>query len=475
MSNKVVFDAEFLQNVSTHCSQTVNEVMIAHPRVTGEEYRFSFQQVTKMTGVSFPTIKGLEEKGLISPIPVNEHGQRLGLLIDDINDLRRLQKKMLPRVMAREFLHLADPLRLHLTQSYSDAYVARLYKTFRYTKRTYNSIKPFFGDWLTPERYNIMCKNIDLGSDPKTRSEMIKLGLPPQLLPLCPVASATNFKGGTSKTTSNLHLAHHYVFNKGARVLYIDLDPQASSTLFQGVIPDVEYTLEDTIMGHLRDNIPLKDLVLNSHIDNLDYIPSCVEMTDGEMLATADLGSESGRKKMDTLWYTLRDSLATLREEYDLIVVDTPPSLGWLSTMLLPALTHVFVTAQATIVDYASTVQFFNNLANRVKMVSPNQEYEAVRLLVTRYLAGRGKATESIYNLYRRNFPPEMLMTHPFKESENLKMHAQDFGTVFELPKAYSDANQYNDTFKVFEEIFEVIESRYEESDDSTDLAEAFV
>lgn len=139
------------------------------------------------------------------------------------------------------------------------------------------------------------------------------------------VVAFFNQKGGTAKTTSTLNVGAALV-ERGARVLAIDLDPQASLTMALGV--DV-INLEQSIYDLLSDpDLPLSGAVLGTTVPGMDLIPSHPD------LAAAELELLNVLERERRLEQVLDDELL---DEYDLIVIDSPPSLNILSINVLVA------------------------------------------------------------------------------------------------------------------------------------------
>jgi chromosome partitioning protein len=142
------------------------------------------------------------------------------------------------------------------------------------------------------------------------------------------VVSLLNHKGGVGKTTSAVNLSAALA-NLGERVLLIDLDPQANLTLSLG-IGRQPVTIYENIRGEAEINpVPVSD--------NLDVIPSVLDLSGAEM----ELISEAGRELI------LRELLAPAMHEYSYIIIDCPPSLGLLTLNALTASDYVLIPLQA--------------------------------------------------------------------------------------------------------------------------------
>jgi chromosome partitioning protein len=153
------------------------------------------------------------------------------------------------------------------------------------------------------------------------------------------VYSIANQKGGVGKTTTTLNLGAA-LKELGKRVLLVDMDPQGSLTTCLGLVPD---ELETTVYNVLLANIqgegasPTLAEVVTKTKSGLDLAPSNIELSQADMdLVREPLGV-----------YALRDALTTVKDVYDYILIDCPPSLGILTTNALAASDEVLIPLQA--------------------------------------------------------------------------------------------------------------------------------
>jgi chromosome partitioning protein len=141
------------------------------------------------------------------------------------------------------------------------------------------------------------------------------------------IFSLLNHKGGVGKTTSSINIAAGLAI-LGKKTLLIDLDPQASLTISLG-IPRQPVTIYEAMRGEA-------DLVPFNAKENLDIITSRLELSGAE----SELLNEAGRE------YILAELVDGVREDYDFIVIDCPPSLGLLTLNALTASDYVYIPMQ---------------------------------------------------------------------------------------------------------------------------------
>lgn len=201
------------------------------------------------------------------------------------------------------------------------------------------------------------------------------------------VIAVVNFKGGSGKTTTSAHLAQHLALS-GHRVLAIDLDPQASLTALYGIQPEID--LKPSVYEALRydgQKKPLSDVILPTNFPGLDLIPATLELQEYEYdtpLAMQDRSSPDGRM----FWNRLEKALTQVDDLYDVVVVDCPPQLGYLTLTALASATSVLITVHPQMLDLMSMSQFLLMLGDILKTIrkaGASVELDWLKYLITRY------------------------------------------------------------------------------------------
>ena len=199
------------------------------------------------------------------------------------------------------------------------------------------------------------------------------------------IIGVMNFKGGSGKTTTAAHLAQRLAL-RGYRVLAVDLDPQASLTALHGVQP--EYDLPDggTLYDAIRydDPAPIRDVICKTYIPNLDLIPGNLELMEFEHETPRALA----QGQAGLFFFRVREALAQVDADYDVVVIDCPPQLGFLTMSALSAATGVLVTIHPEMLDVMSMSQFLRMTADLMDVIAQSgadMSHDWMRYLLTRY------------------------------------------------------------------------------------------
>jgi chromosome partitioning protein len=175
------------------------------------------------------------------------------------------------------------------------------------------------------------------------------------------VIAFANQKGGVAKTTSTLNLAVAFK-EQGYSVLTIDLDPQGNLTMSQGLNPDaIERSMYDVLVHRL----PITEII---HSGEVDLAVSSIDLAGAELALSSMIGRERALEK----------ALLPVRDEYDFIMIDTPPSLGLLTINAFVAADGVIVPVQCEYLSLRGLVQLQNTLAMVRENLTPHVEIQGI-------------------------------------------------------------------------------------------------
>jgi chromosome partitioning protein len=175
------------------------------------------------------------------------------------------------------------------------------------------------------------------------------------------VLAFANQKGGVAKTTTTLNLGVALV-EQGLRVLAVDLDPQGNLTMSQGWNPD---EIDRSMFDVLVHRLPISEIVRKNE---LDVAVSSIDLAGAELALSSMIGRERALEK----------ALLEVRENYDYVLIDTPPSLGLLTINALVAADGVIVPVQCEYLSLRGLVQLENTLSMIRENLNPHVAIQGI-------------------------------------------------------------------------------------------------
>ena len=208
------------------------------------------------------------------------------------------------------------------------------------------------------------------------------------------IITICNQKGGTGKTTSAINLAS-YLAVDGKKVLLIDLDPQANATSGIGIN---KHNVQKSTYHLLLEEVELKEIIQSTSINGLFVAPSSLDLTGAEVELVSALGRE----------HRLKRALNKERDNFDFMLIDSPPSLGLLTINGLCAADSVLITVQCEYYALEGLTQLVNTI-NLVKdNLNPNLTIEGVLLTMADF---RTNLTKEVIQEARDHFHSKVYNT----------------------------------------------------------------
>jgi len=247
------------------------------------------------------------------------------------------------------------------------------------------------------------------------------------------IIAVANFKGGSGKTTTAVHLVQHLAM-KGFKVLAVDLDPQASLSSLFGYQPEADIASGETLYGAIRydDPRPISEVIRKTYFAGLDFIPGNLELHEFEhetprALMTRQAGSSP-------FYSRVAMALGDVAMDYDVIVLDCPPQLGFLTLGALCAATGVLLTVHPQMLDVASMSQFLlmaSDLMQVVRGAGAAVEFDFFSYVFTRYEPRDGPQAQVA--AFLRNLFGERVLTNTMVKSTALADAGLSKQTLYEV------------------------------------------
>jgi chromosome partitioning protein len=260
----------------------------------------------------------------------------------------------------------------------------------------------------------------------------------------CQVLAVVNFKGGSGKTTTASHLAQYLALH-GYRVLAVDLDPQASMTALHGYQPEYDVDANGTMYGAVRyddERRPLAEIVRPTYVAGLDLVPGNIELMEYEHetpRALTDGGSEPFYRRLSM-------ALGSVADRYDVIVLDCPPQLGYLTLGALCAATGLLITVHPQMLDVMSMCQFLLMTGDLLQVVRTKSgvplEYDFLRYVITRYEPSDAPQTQMVG--FMRTLFRERVLNHMQLKSTAISDAGLTKQTLYELGRENFTRNTYD-------------------------------
>ena len=260
--------------------------------------------------------------------------------------------------------------------------------------------------------------------------------------------AVVNFKGGSAKTTTAANLTQYLALH-GYRTLAIDLDPQASLTTLFGVAPETAVGPGQSLYGAIRydgERKPLSSIVRSTYIPTLDLVPAGLELMEFEHELPRAMMSGRTAENGAGFFEQISASLGPIANEYDVVVIDCPPQLGYLTLSALFAATSVLITVHPQMLDVMSMGQFTRMLSQLLRAVSnalgTKLSYDWVRYLLTRFEPTDGPQAQMA--AFLRALFTERVLHNPTLKSTAISDAGLTSQTIYEVERTQFTRSTYD-------------------------------
>ncbi|ABC93042.1 UNVERIFIED_ORG: chromosome partitioning protein [Rhizobium etli] len=274
------------------------------------------------------------------------------------------------------------------------------------------------------------------------------------------VLAVTNFKGGSGKTTTSAHLAQ-YLALQGYRVLAVDLDPQASLSALLGVLPELDVASNQTLYAAIRydsERRNLSEVIRSTYFDGLDLVPGNLELMEFEHTTPKAL---SAGAVGETLFFArVAAAIDEVADNYDVVVIDCPPQLGFLTLSGLCAATAMIVTVHPQMLDISSMSQFLlmtRDLLGVVRDAGGDLKYDFIRYLLTRFEPQDAPQTKVAALL--RNLFDDHVLTNPMVKSAAVSDAGLTKQTLYEIGRENLTRSTYDRAMEALDAVNSEVET----------------
>lgn len=270
--------------------------------------------------------------------------------------------------------------------------------------------------------------------------------------------SVANFKGGVTKTTTAVTLAQGLSL-RGHKVLVIDTDPQGSMTTLFGLLPDVDVADEQTILSLCYGSeTSINYAITPTYWSGIDIVPANLALYSAEFALPSRQKSEGSFE----FWNVLNNGIDEVRSAYDVIILDTSPSLSYLTINALLASDGLIMPLPPSTLDFTSSGQFwnlFNDLtANLVTNRGKTKSFDFVDVLLARVDAN--DASSSVVREWITAGYANMVLPVEIPKTSLTASASAEFGTVYDTEPASINARTYRRAFDAYERVVELVEEQ---------------
>lgn len=245
------------------------------------------------------------------------------------------------------------------------------------------------------------------------------------------VITVANFKGGVAKTSIAAALAQGLSL-RGHRVLVVDTDPQGSLTTLFGVMPDTEVEEEHTILPLcLGEADSIMTAIQPTYWDGIDLVAAAPLLFNAEFILPSRQKDEDGFE----FWNVLSNGLEPACDVYDFVIIDTPPSLSYVTINAVMAANGIIMPLPPSALDFASSAQFWNLLTDicsgLLKASEASKKFYFIDILLSR--VDKADIVSNAVRQWIMTAYPGMVLPVEIPKTSIAATASADFGTVYDM------------------------------------------
>jgi chromosome partitioning protein len=269
--------------------------------------------------------------------------------------------------------------------------------------------------------------------------------------------SIANFKGGVGKTTTAMTLAQGLTL-LGHKVLVIDTDPQGSLTTLFGILPDTEVSEEDTILPlALGTETSIRYAIRETYWAGIDLVAAAPCLFGAEFALPARQTQEPDFE----FWNVLNLGIDDVREDYDVIIIDSPPSLSYITINALMASNGMVMPLPGNALDYASASQFWNlfsDLSNEMLTKRGlDKEFDFIHVLLSR-MDSSDSSSDIVRGWIQATYK-EMVLPVEIPKTTVTSSASAEFSTVYDIQKYDGNARTFKRARDAYDQFVIYVES----------------
>jgi chromosome partitioning protein len=278
------------------------------------------------------------------------------------------------------------------------------------------------------------------------------------------VISCSNLKGGSTKTTTALQCAQGLSL-RGRKVLLVDTDSQCSLTTLCDRLPESEVSDDDTIIPFMVGDQPdLKYAVKPTYWDGVDLIPANFSVFHMEVV----LPIQASEDPEFEFWAMLERGLKPLKKDYDVIILDTPPSLSYLTFNAIYAANGILMPLPPEAIDFASSAMFWRLFADLFRIANLRRErqgkepvekvFDFVNVLLSK--VNTQNASTSVVREWISAAYEELVLPVEIPVSGVTTGTASKFGSIYDLAQYKGDRRTYGRIREACDRVVELVDQQ---------------